>query len=65
MNLTFFEDVCTLHNTFFNKPDVVSQKGFEGRENLIDDIFFKAIQIILSNFEGNDLKTFQAIDNKL
>lgn len=33
MNLTFFEDVCMLHNTFFNKPDVVSMKGFDGREN--------------------------------
>lgn len=31
MNLTFFEDVCSLHNTFFEKPEVVSAKGFEGR----------------------------------
>lgn len=31
MNLTFFEDVCTLHNTFFGKPDVITMKGFDGR----------------------------------
>lgn len=65
MNLTFFEDVCTLHNTFYNKPDVVSMKGFEDKEDQLEAIFFKAIQIILSNFEGDDLKTFQSIDNKL
>lgn len=40
-------------------------KGFDGKEDLLDAIFFKAIQIILSNFEGDDLKTFQSIDNKL
>jgi hypothetical protein len=28
-------------------------KGFDGREHLIEDIYFKVIQIILSNFEGN------------
>ena len=28
LNLTFFEDLCALHNTFYKKPDVVSVKGF-------------------------------------
>lgn len=65
MNLTFFQDVCTLHNTFYNKPEVLSIKGFDGKEELLDQIFFKTIQIILSNFEGDDIKTFQSIDNKL
>lgn len=65
MNLTFFEDVCALQNTFFGKPDVISARGFDGHEDLIDQIFFKTIQIILSNFEGNEIKTFYSIDNKL
>ncbi len=65
MNLTFFEDVCTLHNTFFGKPDVITLKGFDGRQDLLDALFFKAIQIILSNFEGDDPKIFESIDNKL
>lgn len=66
MNLTFFEDVCSLYSTFFsNKSEAISMKGFDGKEDLLDDIFSKAIQIILSNFEGDDLKTFQSIDNKL
>jgi hypothetical protein len=36
MNLTFFEDVCALQNTFFGKPDVISARGFDGHEDLID-----------------------------
>ena len=64
MNLSFFEDVCALQNTF-SKPDNVSMKGFDQKEHLIEEIYFKTIQIILSNFEGNDLLTFQSIDAKL
>lgn len=64
MNLTFFEDVCALY-TNMNKPNVLSLKGFDGREDQIDKIYEKAIQIILSNFEGNDINTFRAVDNKL
>lgn len=30
MNLSFFEDVCALQNTF-SKPEIVSMKGFDGR----------------------------------
>jgi len=36
MNLTFFEDVCALQNTYFGKPDVISARGFDGHEDLID-----------------------------
>lgn len=64
MTLSFFEDVCALQSTF-SKPENVSLKGFDGRENLIEDIYFKAIQIILSNFEGNEQKTFVILDSKL
>lgn len=32
---------------------------------MIEDIYFKAIQIILSNFEGNEQKTFVILDSKL
>lgn len=52
MKLSFFEDVCALQS-IFSKPENVSLKGFDGREHLIEDIYFKVIQIILSNFEGN------------
>jgi len=49
MNLSFFEDVCALFNTF-SKKENVSLKGFDGKEELIEQIYFKTIQIILSNF---------------
>jgi hypothetical protein len=65
LNLTFFEDLCALHNSFFHKPDYVLMKGFDGREDQLDIIFEKGILIILSCFEGNEIKTFRAIDNKL
>ena len=67
LNLTFFEDLCALHNTFFNKKEVKLAKGFDkkDKEKELDAIFEKGILIVLSCFEGNDLKTFKAIDNKL
>jgi hypothetical protein len=49
MKLSFFEDVCGLEHTF-SKPENVSLKGFDGKEYLIEEIYFKTIQIILSNF---------------
>jgi hypothetical protein len=64
MNLTFFEDVCALQ-TSFSDESKISNRGFEGRENLIEEIYFKSIQIILSNFEGNEQKTFLSLDAKL
>ena len=57
--------MCALHNSFYKKPDYVSLKGFDGREEELDAIFEKGILIILSIFEGNDVKAFSAIDNKL
>ena len=50
LNLTFFEDLCALHNSFFKKPSYVSMKGFDGREDQLDSIFEKGILIILSCF---------------
>lgn len=33
MNLTFFEDVCSLYSTFFSdKSEAISMKGFDGKE---------------------------------
>lgn len=32
---------------------------------MIEAIYFKSIQIILSNFEGNEEKTFLSLDAKL
>lgn len=31
----------------------------------MEAIYYKSLKIILSNFEGNDIKTFEAIDSKL
>lgn len=31
----------------------------------LDEIYFKSVEIILSNFEGNDEKTFVSLDKKL
>lgn len=41
LNLTFFEDMCALHNTFFNKKEVKTAKGFDkkDKEKELDAIF--------------------------
>lgn len=59
MSLTFFEDLCQME-TFFSKDEGanVSKRGFENDMGPLNDIYFKSIEIILSNFEGNDPKTF-------
>lgn len=46
--------------TFFSKDEGanVSKRGFENDMGPLNDIYFKSIEIILSNFEGNDPKTF-------
>lgn len=31
----------------------------------VEAIYYKSLKIILSNFEGNDRKTFVAVDSKL
>lgn len=50
---------------FFSKDGNLSKRGFENDIQPLNDIYFKSIEIILSNFEGNDLKTFEAVDLKL
>ncbi len=63
MSSTFFEDLCQLRQSFI--PDkVVMDRGFKTREP-VEAIYYKSLKIILSNFEGNDLKTFEAVDSKL
>jgi len=66
MSLTFFEDLCQME-TFFTKDNCanISKRGFENDVQPLNDIYFKSIEIILSNFEGNDSKTFDAVDSKL
>ena len=69
MNSTFFEDLCQLKGSFtFNDSADLEQKLAETNfENLddVNEIFYKSFKIILSNFEGNDDRTFIALDNKL
>lgn len=59
ISLTFFEDLCQME-AFFSKEEGinVSKRGFENDIQLLNDIYFKSIEIILSNFEGNEAKTF-------
>lgn len=73
MNSTFFEDLCQLKNSFTfptdNPEDPVRNKklnecNFKNLDD-VDQIFYKSFKIILSNFEGNDEKTFSTLDNKL
>jgi len=64
MGLTFFEDLCALQTTF-SKSDIVSLRGFDGHEDMIEEIYMKGITIILSNFEGNEEKTYKQLDSKL
>ncbi len=63
MSSTFFEDLCQLRQSF-NPDKVVFDRGFKTREP-VEAIYYKSLKIILSNFEGHDLKTFEAVDSKL
>jgi hypothetical protein len=63
MSSTFFEDLCQLRESFATEK-VVFDRGFKTREH-VEAIYYKSLKIILSNFEGNDLKTFEAVDSKL
>jgi hypothetical protein len=74
MNSTFFEDLCLLKNNFtfdtkipdekekFNK--FLSDRNFKNLD-FVNEIYYKSLKIILSNFEGNDKKTFTTLDSKL
>ena len=69
MNSTFFEDLCQLKNQFTLSDEELLQKklhetNFEDLE-AVNEILYKSFEIILSNFEGNDDRTFVALDNKL
>ena len=69
MSSTFFEDLCQLKSQFtFSDEDLKIKKlhetNFEDFSH-VNEIFYKSFEIILSNFEGNDDKTFIALDNKL
>lgn len=61
-----FEDLCQMHKFFTEKNKAnLAKRGFENNEEPLNQIYFKSIEIILSNFEGNDVKTFEAISQKL
>lgn len=62
---TFFEDLCQLKNTFTNTPNIYEDRGFKGDKSHVEKIYEKSLKIILSNFEGNDQKTFELLDSKL
>lgn len=63
MKSTFFEDLCQMEG-FFSIQKNLDDRNLNDRSSL-DDIFFKSVQIILSNFEGNSNKTFTSLDTKL
>ena len=69
MNSTYFEDLCQLKNSFsFNDPDMLAKKLAETNfEDLsaVNQILYASLELILINFEGNDDKTFLALDSKL
>jgi hypothetical protein len=55
-----------MHKFFTEKNKAnLAKRGFENNEEPLNQIYFKSIEIILSNFEGNDVKTFEAISQKL
>lgn len=66
MSSTFFEDLCQLKNTFNinTNPRILEERNFKSFEH-VEEIYYKSIKIILSNFEGNDEKTFLTLDSKL
>ena len=69
MNSTFFEDLCQLKMQFtFNDESLKEKKLLETNFSdfsAVNEIFYKSFEIILSNFEGNDDRTYTALDSKL
>ena len=48
ISLTLFEDLCQMERFFSNEGNL-SKRGFDNIQPL-NDIYFKSIEIILSNF---------------
>ena len=40
-------------------------RGFDDQSDPLQEIYNKSVQIILSNFEGNDQNTYIILDSKL
>lgn len=40
-------------------------RGFKDNTDAVDEIYQKSVQIILSNFEGNDKNYFKLLDEKM
>ena len=64
MNSSFFEDLCQMGNELL-KPEKLAARSFDENSHPLEKIFGKSVQIILSNFEGNDLTTYKILDSKL
>lgn len=61
---SFLEDVCSLAD-FKNKEEELVLRGLDKDMAPLNEIFQKFVQIILSNFEGNDPNYFMSLDKKL
>ena len=49
-----------------SKEDKYNSRGFDGApQSSLQKIMAKSVQLILSNFEGNDLETYLALDKKI
>ena len=64
MNSSFFEDLCQMGNELL-KPGKLEARSFDESSQPLETIFAKSVQIILSNFEGNDEVTYKILDSKL
>lgn len=49
MNSAFFEDLCQMSNEFA-KPGKIVERNFDEKDNPLEEIYLKSVQIILSNF---------------
>lgn len=63
MNLTFFEDLCTLQKTYRDDKKLM-ERNLENRD-FLEEIYFKSVEIMLSNFEGNEKNIFMLLDSKI
>lgn len=65
MNSSFFEDLCQMSNEF-SKPEKFAERNFDDKGgHPLEEIYLKSVQIILSNFEGNDISTYRTLESKL
>lgn len=65
MRSTFFEDLCQMEVLFATEGVLYERSIKEDDIEHLEEIYFKSVEIVLSNFEGNDEKIYLSLDKKV